>query len=473
MSTAPQTLPANFNGWDAPAAPAKPPATLPANFSGWDEQKSAQAPAPGLWDKVKSFFADDSLAKEARANYDKVHGNVGMPGASEGAGLMEGLAEYDKASGGEVAGGVHDILQGNVAKGLHRIISGTGNAAAPVAALVGPASVAAAPLTTGLSVGGGLVGSKAARAGATALGATPDQANLAGDVGGFAGGYAGAKLPALAGKAALLGRTPQEAYQSALKPSTTLPPAKVNSVVQTGLTEGIPVSQKGVEKIGAALDDLHAKVTAEIGAGNGKTVNPYAVASRLSSTAKQFSNQVNPNADLNAISESGNEFLANNPNPIPAADAQAMKVGTYRQLSSKAYGEMQTATKESQKALARGIKEELAQQFPELSNLNAQESKLYDLQGVLEHAVNRIGNHQLLGIGTPVAAGAVRAVSGSNTMGAVAGVMKAVLDNPSVKSRLAISLARAGLSAPAINARMLALANGLGQAAASQQSASQ
>jgi len=46
MSTAPQTLPANFTGWDAPAATAKPPATLPANFSGWDAEKPAQAAPP-------------------------------------------------------------------------------------------------------------------------------------------------------------------------------------------------------------------------------------------------------------------------------------------------------------------------------------------------------------------------------------------------------------------------------------------
>jgi hypothetical protein len=45
MSTAPQTLPANFTGWDQPASAAKPPATLPANFSQWDDQKPAQQPA--------------------------------------------------------------------------------------------------------------------------------------------------------------------------------------------------------------------------------------------------------------------------------------------------------------------------------------------------------------------------------------------------------------------------------------------
>ena len=42
---APQTLPANFNGWD------KPPATLPANFAQWDQStNSAPAAQPGALD---------------------------------------------------------------------------------------------------------------------------------------------------------------------------------------------------------------------------------------------------------------------------------------------------------------------------------------------------------------------------------------------------------------------------------------
>jgi len=426
------------------------------------------SPQPqGLWDRVKSFFSDSSLSNEARANYEKAHGKLDMPGSTEGAALMSNLAEWDKASGGELGGGVHDIIKGNVAKGIHRIISGAGAATAPVAALAGPTAVARAPITTALSVGGGILGGKAAGGAARMAGASPDQAQLVEDVGSFAGGYLGAGAPSLAKKGLLLGRTPEEAYQSALKPSTTLAPQRVESAVQTGLSEAIPVSKGGAEKIQRLLEDLHDKVSSEIGAGSGKTVNPYAVTSRLSGTTKRFANQVNPNADLNAISEAGNEFLANNPKPIPAAQAQQMKVGTYQQLRGK-YGQLSGATIEAQKALARGIKEELATQFPELSSLNAKESDLYNLEPLLEKAVNRIGNHQLLGIGTPVAAGAARAVTGSEGIGATAGIMKAVLDNPNIKSRLAIALWKAGgTSFPAAQARVLAFSNALGAAAAS------
>jgi hypothetical protein len=124
-----------------------------------------------------------------------------------------------------------------------------------------------------------------------------------------------------------------------------------------------------------------------------------------------------------------------------AADAQAMKQGTYQVLKGK-FGEQGSASVEAQKALARGLKEEIANQFPEISNLNANESRLLQLQPVLERAVNRISNHQLIGIGTPIASGAAKAVTGSASVGVAAGVLKSVLDNPYVKSRLAISLSK-------------------------------
>jgi hypothetical protein len=44
-----------------------------------------------------------------------------------------------------------------------------------------------------------------------------------------------------------------------------------------------------------------------------------------------------------------------------------------------------------------------------------------------------------------------------------------VLDNPAVKSKLAIALNQAGVPGAQVNARILAVANGLGQAGSNQQ----
>ena len=256
--------------------------------------------------------------------------------------------------------------------------------------------------------------------------------------------------PASVGRAVLLGKTPEAAYESALKPSTTLSPGERAAAVQTGLQNAIPVSKAGVEKLGDLIDDLNQKVKDEIAADPNRPIDPNAVATRADIAKQKFANQVNATGDLNAIEASRQQFLAEQgatptspAPPMGAAKAQAMKQGTYRVLAGK-YGEQGSASVEAQKALARGLKEEISNQFPELNNLNAAESKLLDLQPLLERAVNRISNHQLIGIGTPVAGAATEAVTGSTTLGKVAMVAKAVLDNPNVKSRLAIAVSRGG-----------------------------
>jgi hypothetical protein len=119
---APQTLPANFTGWDPPAAASPPPATLPANFNGWDDaSKTAQKPiAPYLEkdaDEVAGVLggAVKSLAKVSGPNtvYEMLRQHfpelnlkpgLGMPTANEvgaaGVGMMLPGAEGE--AGAEV-----------------------------------------------------------------------------------------------------------------------------------------------------------------------------------------------------------------------------------------------------------------------------------------------------------------------------------------------------------------------------------
>ena len=202
-----------------------------------------------------------------------------------------------------------------------------------------------------------------------------------------------------------------------------------------------------------------------------------AVAARADAIKPKFASQVNPRTDLDAIEASKQEFLDSNTTPpasgvgpanikpIPAADAQAMKQGTYQQLKGKAYGELKSASIEAQKALARGLKEELENAFPELHDTNQALGKAYDLQPILEKAIQRGANHQIMGIGTPIVTGATKAVTGSTGAAGVAGVLKAVIHNPVVKSKLAISLNRSGVPWSAAQARIQAYSGALAAAA--------
>lgn len=271
-------------------------------------------------------------------------------------------------------------------------------------------------------------------------------------------------------------------YQSALKPPPSLPATDVKALVRAGLNESIPVSEAGVATISKLVDNLNNEVKSKIasGAQAGQTVDPSAVAQRVDQVRGKFSKQVNPNADLAALDASKQEFLQNNSTPpasgigpanvkpIPVDEAQAIKQGTYRQMSAKAYGEMGTATTEAQKALARGIKEELEVQFPEIKGVNARIGSMLDLDEVLQRAVNREANKVVLPLGGPIAGGAVAAATGSGPAGAAAFALKSALENQGVKSRLAISISKgSGMTIDAANARVASYLAGLGAANAS------
>ena len=363
-----------------------------------------------------------------------------------------------------------DLKAGNYAKGAHGLIGAGQQFLKPTLPLV----IGAAPIAAAVGFGSGYVGTKTGQKVAELAGATPEQQELAGDIGGFAASVGGGKLASLRGTAA---EVAPKLYQSALKPSTTMSASKVSQVINTGLKQEIPVSPAGAEKIGTLIDDLNQQISGKIqqGAGQGVTVNKFAVTSRLGDTAKQFGSQVNPVKDLNTIGRAGNEFLKEQPGEIPADQAQAIKQGTYQQIS-KSYGKLSNAAIESQKSLARGIKEELASQIPEIGSLNEQESQLIGLDKAMERAVNRISNHQLMGIGTPIVAGAAGAVTKSTGIGAAAGIIKAVIDDPIVKSKLAIALYKSGKGATPmslINSRLAAYSASLAGASSAQPPAGQ
>lgn len=94
--------------------------------------------------------------------------------------------------------GLIDIGRGNIARGAHDALIGSAITAAPMIAPGVARMFMAAPVATTLAAGGGVVGGTAgatvAEGTAKALGASEDQAALAGDVGGILAGGAGAKL---------------------------------------------------------------------------------------------------------------------------------------------------------------------------------------------------------------------------------------------------------------------------------------
>lgn len=263
-------------------------------------------------------------------------------------------------------------------------------------------------------------------------------------------------------------------YQSALKPSTTLDQTERQAIIRTGLREGIKLDPNVVDNVQQRISSLNDQISNEIAARTqaGAVVNPTAVANYTNRAMQRLgtsASQATPEADAAAIQSVRNEFMAQHsteapytmirpgteeaagtyvpegtgttqvPQDIPLAEAQQIKQGTYRKLKDS-FGEQSTATREGLKDIARGLKDQIVKAFPEISKLNSRESSLLALESQLQRFVGRTGNQNLIGLGTPLAGVAAHAAGAP-----VAPLMllKAFMEMPETKSRIAIMLSKA------------------------------
>jgi hypothetical protein len=174
--------------------------------------------------------------------------------------------------------------------------------------------------------------------------------------------------------------------QSALKPTLKQRQSgEADRAIRTLLDEGLNATKGGVEQLQSRVSTINDDV-ANLIANSDKTIDKQAVIDALSGTRAKFGNQVSPTNDLNAIEGIADDFK-NHPaiaaGVIPVQQAQDLKQGTYKILQGK-YGETGSAATEAQKALARGLKEQIAVAHPEISALNKRESDLINALGVTE-----------------------------------------------------------------------------------------
>lgn len=199
-------------------------------------------------------------------------------------------------------------------------------------------------------------------------------------------------------------RTGETLMQSALKPSkAALETGKAQRAIKTMLGEGINVTEGGAAKLDKMIDGINASIKARI-ANSPAMVNRHDVIKAVDGLTARLKMQVTPQSDLATVTRAIDEFV-NNPlfkqwgDDIPVQLAQAMKTGTYRALGEKAYGELKGAEMEVQKALARGLKDEIAKRVPEVGKLNARESELLNAQSLVAARVLMAKNRDIGGLG--------------------------------------------------------------------------
>lgn len=211
-------------------------------------------------------------------------------------------------------------------------------------------------------------------------------------------------------------RGAEAAMQSALKPVwAKARSGEAATAIRTMLDEGLTVTPQGVRQLRGKIDQLNAEIK-DIIAKSPATINKSAVAARLESRLKAVKDQVNPQSDVATIKKTLQNFMEHpelteelapgikvSAEEIPIQQAQKMKQATYKQLGDRGYNPAQTAEQaesiQSQKALARGLKEEIAKAEPSLRPLNAKESELIKTMGVAERRVLMDANKNPGGLG--------------------------------------------------------------------------
>src|SRR5262245_50552670 len=263
---------------------------------------------------------------------------------------------------------------------------------------------------------------------------------------------------------------PQRLYQGALKPSALAGPEEQALVVSAGL-EGVPgpvpagplrVGEEAYHANRARIAEVNQRIMDVVTNRPPQApylVDPQDVAKRLDTLAQSsFGKQALNVEDLKTIAKAKQQYLEkhgarfNNkgvmtrpPTQMTGQSAQIEKMATYRELEGK-YGAHQRAQEESEKSIASGLRESLAQLYPELQDLNPQDAAMIRLDGALRSHVAREGNKNLIPMfkaGVLTLGGLVGAVSGGAEGGIAGGLLGAsilALDNPAVKSALAIAL---------------------------------
>lgn len=175
---------------------------------------------------------------------------------------------------------------------------------------------------------------------------------------------------------------------------------KAARAATTMLEEGVSPTKSGVETLRSRGEALNEEVTNLIANAKGQTISKGAVASRINDVISRIERTQATPQDARASAERVyDQFLSNGviPKNIPVEQAQEVKQGIYKMLKDK-YGELGSETVESQKALARGMKEELEKSIPEIADKNSKASELWNALNVAERKALLESRKHLMGI---------------------------------------------------------------------------
>lgn len=268
--------------------------------------------------------------------------------------------------------------------------------------------------------------------------------------------------------------SPTALYGRELKASTALDPKVADRQIATGLREEIPISQEGYAQLGDRVDDISSQMESMVKnspQAQIALVNPEDIANRIDSLTSNspWSKQALNADDIATLKSAKQQYLQKHgavfdqsgnmispPNLMTPTETLEEKEATYQvnrqkyQAAQRGGATVGAAQDAGEKALARGGKEELIALYPELEALGQRDGSLIDLENSMRQFIGRERNRTSSGLKNAVILGGgslAGMAAGSPEAGLGAGLMGVALnslDDPAVKSALAIALARAG-----------------------------
>lgn len=203
---------------------------------------------------------------------------------------------------------------------------------------------------------------------------------------GYGGAKAGVRLSEIGSN------TAENIMLSTLKPTLRQHElGEGRAAARTLLNERANVTEGGIRKLRGMIDSINSRIE-KIIETSGKRVDLKHVVDAIDEEYAKTKYQALPAEDLATIRKGLNEFLANHPlvkpysSDIPLDVAQRIKQGTYRRIEDK-FGELSSADVQTQKAIARGLKEGIVKAEPSLRWLNKRESELLNAMNVTERRV--------------------------------------------------------------------------------------
>jgi hypothetical protein len=230
-------------------------------------------------------------------------------------------------------------------------------------------------------------------------------------------------------------------YENSVKFSTVLKKGKRSAQVAAALDEHILPTEGGLKRLEAKINNINLEIDAKIKSAtkSKKRIKSDDVLNRLDDVSDKFQYALDVSDIKQDILDMKTRFKKEFGEYVSPKTAQGIKKQIYRELKGK-YGELKGSVIETQKTLARGLKEELEVIHPILKSLNAKDGTLIELNHSLERAVGRIRNRNIISLIGGSGAGVVGAVAGGGEGALMTLLAYEVVTNPTVKSALAIAL---------------------------------